>query len=127
MIDWSTVRHFTEAEFRCPCGACPGSAHPPMDRGLILALDNVREEYGRPMRVTSGYRCPSHNAAVGGASDSAHLTGQAADVRCATGPARRALLLVALSRIERIELAARHCHFEDRPQRQPAVWLGTSR
>lgn len=46
-------------------------------------LEAVRTVLGnRPMHVTSGYRCPGLNAAVGGVSDSAHLFGFAADFVC---------------------------------------------
>lgn len=43
-------------------------------------LDPLREIYGKPIRVTSGYRCPRLNKAVGGVANSQHLTGQAADL-----------------------------------------------
>lgn len=44
-------------------------------------LDPLREAWGAPIIVTSGYRCPALNKAVGGASRSQHLYGQAADIR----------------------------------------------
>lgn len=44
-------------------------------------LDPLREAYGKPIIVTSGYRCKALNKAVGGASTSQHLYGQAADIR----------------------------------------------
>ena len=43
-------------------------------------LDNLRDGWGRPIIVTSGYRCKELNAAVGGARNSQHLKGQAADI-----------------------------------------------
>lgn len=43
-------------------------------------LDPVREKLGKPIRVTSGYRPARLNAAVGGASNSNHLFGNAADI-----------------------------------------------
>ena len=43
-------------------------------------LDRLRSEWGRPIIVTSGYRCKELNAAVGGARNSQHLKGQAADI-----------------------------------------------
>lgn len=46
-------------------------------------LDPAREEYGRAVRVNSGYRSKELNAAIGGAATSQHTKGQAADVRCA--------------------------------------------
>ena len=44
-------------------------------------LDPLREAWGAPIIVTSGYRCQRLNKAVGGASNSQHLYGQAADIR----------------------------------------------
>jgi zinc D-Ala-D-Ala carboxypeptidase len=35
---------------------------------------------GRPLPIVSGYRCPVHNAAVGGARDSMHMYGAAVDI-----------------------------------------------
>jgi hypothetical protein len=46
---------------------------------LALALETVRELLGVPIRIDSGYRCPALNASVGGAQNSAHMTGYAAD------------------------------------------------
>lgn len=44
-------------------------------------LDPLREAYGKPIIVTSGYRCKALNQAVKGANTSQHLYGQAADIR----------------------------------------------
>lgn len=43
-------------------------------------LDPLREAWGNPIIVSSGYRCSALNKAVGGASTSQHLLGQAADI-----------------------------------------------
>lgn len=43
-------------------------------------LDPVRESWGKPIRVNSGYRCPKLNKAVGGVPNSQHLKGEAADL-----------------------------------------------
>ena len=43
-------------------------------------LDPLREMYGKPITVNSGYRCPKLNAAVGGAKSSQHIRGEAADI-----------------------------------------------
>nr|UWI30843.1 MAG: Peptidase M15 [Bacteriophage sp.] len=45
-------------------------------------LDPARKELGRPITVTSGYRSPELNKEVGGVSNSQHLTGCAADLKC---------------------------------------------
>ena len=47
---------------------------------LISALDKIREQYGKPIIVTSGYRCPELNRAVGGVNSSQHVKGEAADL-----------------------------------------------
>jgi len=44
-------------------------------------LDPLREAWGGPLVVTSGFRCKGLNKAVGGVSNSAHLEGWAADIR----------------------------------------------
>ena len=44
-------------------------------------LDPLREAWGQPIIVDSGYRCPKLNKAVKGAANSQHLLGQAADIR----------------------------------------------
>lgn len=51
-------------------------------RRLVLnVLDPLREAYGKPIHVTSGYRCPKLNAIVGGSPSSDHMTGCAADIQ----------------------------------------------
>ena len=45
-------------------------------------LDPLREKYGKPIVVSSGYRCPKLNKAVGGVARSQHTKGEAADIRC---------------------------------------------
>lgn len=48
---------------------------------LLTILNCVRAEYGQPIKVTSGYRCPTLNFKVGGVKNSGHLYGLAADVQ----------------------------------------------
>lgn len=47
---------------------------------ILRLLDPVRSEWGSPITVTSGYRCPELNRAVGGAVSSQHMKGEAADI-----------------------------------------------
>ena len=43
-------------------------------------LEPLRQHYGQPIRITSGYRCEALNMAVGGVSNSQHQYGEAADL-----------------------------------------------
>jgi len=70
--------HFVLREFACPC--CRVVMLQPE---LLSALQRLRNLWGEPVILTSGYRCRAHNAAVGGVEDSAHRKGRAADVAVA--------------------------------------------
>lgn len=50
---------------------------------VCLTLEQVRAMIGVPIIVSSGYRCPALNRAVGGAKNSAHVLGMAADINAA--------------------------------------------
>jgi hypothetical protein len=47
---------------------------------IVIVLDPLREAYGKPIYVNSGYRSPRLNLIVGGKSNSQHLRGEAADI-----------------------------------------------
>ena len=49
------------------------------------AEENLREAYGRPVRVNSAYRCPRLNRLVGGSPNSQHMRGEAADIQPVDG------------------------------------------
>lgn len=67
--------HFRAAEFACPhCGVA-------LVRELLeQRLEQLRSHVGHPLRIVSGYRCPPHNKTVGGARNSMHMYGAAADL-----------------------------------------------
>jgi hypothetical protein len=54
-----------------------------------VLLDPLREAFGKPIYVNSGYRCPALNTAVGGSRNSQHIQGQAADIRPHLNPPQR--------------------------------------
>ncbi len=72
---WDSIKYFEKAEYRCRCG-CGANT---MQEKLIRNAEKVREHFGKAVNVTSGRRCSSHNARVGGVSNSRHLSGKAMD------------------------------------------------
>lgn len=68
---------FKVREFRCR----DGSDTVMVDETLTVVLQCIREHFGKPVTITSGYRTAAHNASVGGAKSSQHLLGRAADIR----------------------------------------------
>jgi len=74
--------NFTVEEFHCHSGELYSSLWiVERLRPLCLVLERLREELGhRSITIVSGYRSPSHNAAIGGAKQSQHMAGRAADV-----------------------------------------------
>lgn len=71
-------KHFDRTEFACQCGE--GCGFDTVDAELLQRLEDLRAAFGRPVIVSSGCRCRHHNDAIGGASQSQHLTGKAADI-----------------------------------------------
>ena len=86
---------FSKEELQCRCGkycdyACP------MDADFIQRLDDLRDQYGKSLIVTSGYRCPEHNAAVSSTGTSGpHGSGKAIDFGVSRGDGH-ALLKIAM-------------------------------
>lgn len=70
------TKNFSKSEFNCKCG-CGFNATP---QELADVLQNLRDELGAPITVTSASRCESHNRKVGGSEKSQHLLGTAADI-----------------------------------------------
>lgn len=66
----------TWRETVCKCKQCGLNITPAFHN----TLNDFREEYGKPIIVLSGARCPDHNKKVGGAPNSAHCEGRAVDV-----------------------------------------------
>lgn len=78
------MKYFKEKEFQCRCcGQLPDEAKKNVVALVSAILDPVREKLGKPIYVNSGYRCHKHNLKVGGAVNSQHMKGEAADIRLA--------------------------------------------
>jgi len=104
--------HFSAAELMCRhCGRVF------MDPRFMARLENLRADFGRAMPVNSGYRCPLHDAEIGGRG--AHPTGHAVDVRVAGEDAFRLVALAArhgmtgIGLNQRGDLEHRFVHLDD--------------
>ena len=75
-IDLVRTENFRNEEFECPC--CKKNN---IQLVVLACLQDVRDHFGRSIKITSGYRCRKHNAAVGGSSSSSHIKGLAADIK----------------------------------------------
>lgn len=69
--------NFSRKEFACKCG-CGFST---VDVELISVIQDVRTHFEEPTIINSGCRCEYHNKIVGGADNSKHKEGIAADIR----------------------------------------------
>ena len=76
-------KYFSRAELSCHC--CGGLPDGGMEPRLLSVLDAMRERIGKPCFISCAYRCPAHNAEVGGVSNSQHVLGTAADFQLPDG------------------------------------------
>jgi uncharacterized protein YcbK (DUF882 family) len=106
--------HFSRAEFRDSRDY--SVVH--IDHRLLEVLEAIRALTGRPMRVVSGYRSPLTNAAIGGARNSQHLHGRAADIPPGRATVAQAAAAGAVGIGERAGWAV---HVDVRPG-PPARW-----
>lgn len=82
------MKHFTINEFEKSAKAyqlgidntMPSRQKKNIEKLVNLVLDPLREAIKEPIIISSGYRCPRLNKAVGGAPDSQHVAGLAADI-----------------------------------------------
>ena len=84
-------KYFKPKETQCSC--CGLNF---MDEEFMEAIDAIREEYGAPMIVSSGYRCVNHPIEAAKRAPGPHNTGMAIDILCHGAEAYR-LIRLALS------------------------------
>ncbi len=71
-------RNFKVKEFSCTGKNCCSAIK--VDERLVDLLQMIRDHFDAPVIISSGYRCAARNKAVGGAGNSRHTKGQAADI-----------------------------------------------
>lgn len=86
IIDWG--KYFSEDEFKCSAtGECN------MDQEFINKMNQLREYYGQPMVITSGYRARTHPIELKKKTPGVHHDGLAADVKVSKGDAYQLMSL----------------------------------
>lgn len=119
--------HFRLSEFvRSATAEARGIDNTPPDSVIVrllalcvYVLEPLRAAVGHPIIITSGYRCPALNTAVGGVANSQHMLGEAADIRCLNRDE-------ALSLIKAIERVARYDQAIIERDAKGSVWLHVS-
>ena len=116
-------KYFKYSEFDSPDE--PGSGEKFMSDKFIMMLDLVRRDFGRPMKINSGYRTEAHNKNVGGVADSPHLSGVAADIKVNNGRERYDLIMSLLKhKLHRIGIGNTFIHVDIDETKDPdVIWV----
>lgn len=72
------AKNFQYKEFDCHGSGCCSTTI--IDEKLVEYVQKIRDHFGKPVTITSPYRCEVHNRRVGGATKSYHMQGKAADI-----------------------------------------------
>lgn len=128
---WLSLRDFYREEFSCQGqqqGTCSCGGLADMNGDFMGRLQSLRNQYGKPMEVTSGYRCPDHNDAVSNTGrDGPHTTGLAVDIAVDRGNAYRVLQLALMMGFKGIGFKQkggnRFLHIDDiKGDNRPTIW-----
>lgn len=120
-------RHFSFKELVCKCGC--GRMEIP--QAFLAKLEELRLAYNKPMIVSSGYRCPRHNAAVSSSGGTGPHTAGAVDIAVSGADAHRLLQMACLVGFAGIGIkqhgpfSGRFIHLDDLPPTthpRPRLW-----
>lgn len=96
-MKYFTIKELTRSDTAIKKGidnTAPKEAQENLTSLVDNVLDPLREAWGKPITVTSGYRCPELNRAVGGSMTSDHLKGRAADITAGSRAQNKELFML---------------------------------
>lgn len=114
--------NFTSTEFDCKCRnkSCTTTE---INLDLVIILQKIRNHFGVPVTINSAYRCKKHNAAVGGAKDSFHMQGRAADIKVSGANPKTVAQYAESIGVKGIGLYDNFVHVDTRTKR--FLWKGS--
>lgn len=128
-VNWDGNKYFSldgrKTNFKVREFACKdGTSRTKVDRDLLKLLQQIREHFGQPLVINSGFRTAAYNSKVGGAKASYHLSGQAADIRISgIAPIKIAAYAESLG-VQGIGLYASFTHVDTRNRKY--YWVNAS-
>ena len=87
-----------------------------MNTIFLTRIDQLRENYGKPIKINSSYRSPLYNTSVGGSLGSKHMAGIAIDISCNNSTDRAKLVWAALDLGLTVGVGKTFVHVDGRPQ-----------
>ena len=93
--------------------AIPSNLIPNIKNLCEQVLEPLRQHVGKPVVIGSGYRCPTLNKAVGGVTNSQHMTGEAADLRIPNLTEARKWMEWIANELAFDQLILEHCKNKD--------------
>ena len=126
------TKHFSSAEMMCSCG-CGEDA---MDPDFMSILQNIREDMNRPLRISSGVRCQTHNSLVSSTGNNGpHVPRtngtQASDILIAGADALRLVDIARKHGVSGVGISQRGAHakrfihidtLSDEQHPRPTMW-----
>ena len=124
-------KNFSESEMSCKCGC----GRHEMDEDFMSLIQNIRDDIGKPLRVSSAFRCSAHNQAVSSSGPNGpHTTGMASDFLVSGRDAHDFISLAmdhgasGVGLMQKGPHESRYIHIdilESDPEQRPRPWVWT--
>ena len=115
--------NFSAKELRCKCPTCKGEEPHKIDVDALGALQLMREWYGKPLALTSAYRCANHPVEAAKDTVGRHRQGIAFDIRSYWGKERLTIFFLAhRAGFRGFGFANSFLHVDFRPAEDATSW-----